>query len=180
MPGVTARIWVFFIMGWLAQHQTCLCQMGSIFLTRARESLLTRYQDWLTGFKIDLKGERGNIRLWQTVKDSFQLNPFYDSMTQQHFLEQKMLLQTSQQFSCAGRSGFLLHHLVLQGWTLSPKYSLQTNDCILTLDAKMAPVFFQILQHSLNPSIWSCSNWMVWEQQVKMPVNVLGRAVYIL
>lgn len=76
-------------MGWLAQHQTCLCQMGSIFLTGARGSLLTRYQDWLTGFKIDLKGERSNIRPWQTVKDPFQLNPFYDSMTQQHFLEQK-------------------------------------------------------------------------------------------
>lgn len=173
MPGVTARIWVFFIMGWLAQHQTCLCQMG-------RGSLLTRYQDWLTGFKTDLKGERSNIRTWQTVKDPFQSNPFYDSMTHQHFLEQKMLLRTSQRFSCAGRSGFLLYHLVLQGWTLSPKYSLQTNDCILTLDAEMPPVFFQILQHSLNPSIWSCSNWMVWEQQVKMPVNVLGRAVYIL
>lgn len=101
--------------------------------------------------KTDLKEERYNIRPWQTSKDPLQPNTFYDSITHQHLLEQKMLLQTSQWFSCSERSVFLLHHLVLQGWTLVTKVFLQTNDCILMLGAEMLPVFFQILQQFIKP-----------------------------
>lgn len=36
MAGVTARIGGFVVIGWSAQHQTCLCQMGFIFFTWAR------------------------------------------------------------------------------------------------------------------------------------------------
>lgn len=170
-------------MGWSAQHQTCLHQMGSISLTGARGSLLMRYQGWLTGFKTDLKGERGNIRPWQTFKNPFQPNPFYDSPTfprTKNVATNFPVIQLHWKVWISSPSSWRWWDIKVQGWTLSPKYSLQTSDCILMLDAEMPPVFFQILQHSLNPSIWSCANWTVWEQQVKKPVNVLGRAIYIL
>lgn len=79
LVGVTARIWVFLVMKWSAQHQTCLCQMGFVFLTQARGSLLMSYQGILTGFKTDLKGERCNISHDKPLK--IPPNLLYDSPT---------------------------------------------------------------------------------------------------